>query len=522
MIAIQLAIQATRQPLQPAVVFGTRCLSYQDLHDRSSRVAQALAADGVAPGDRVAALLHNGPAFFELLFGCAKLGAVFVPVNFRLAAPEVTRILEACTPRVLLAGESFDEMLKPIRGTANFPDQLRWIDDSANPAEPSLEHPYEQWLGAQPATEPERLPAADAPLMLLHSSGTTGLPKGIIHSHATALASSMAKIIDFGLTANDTTVVFGPLFHAGPLMDLSLPLLIRGGTVVLGASRGFDPQMLLSTIAKHRGTVIPIYPTMLKRVIATPPDPQLNLDCLRLIITGGEAAPIPVIEGTLERFPQAQFINNYGSTEGGPVTTFLAAEDARRKIGSVGRESFSVQVRIEDEQGQALGPGEVGELVVRSPFVCEGYWNRPRETLAQQRRGWWMTGDLAWRDPEGFLWIAGRRKDMLKTGGENVFPIEVEQVIATIDGVVEVGVIGVPDPHWGEAVAAFIVKEPGHPLDEEAVVTHCKAALASYKKPRYVRFVPSLPRGTTNKVAKNVLRDWWAQEPTHSTRATVA
>jgi fatty-acyl-CoA synthase len=512
MIAIQLAIQAIRQTQRAAVIYGARRLSYQELHERSSRAAQALAADGVKPGDRVAVLLHNGPAFFELLFGCAKLGAVFVPVNFRLAAPEITRILAACTPQMLFAGKSFDALLKTIDDQPSFPRQLRWIDDTAAQSEPPEDHPYEQWLGAHPATEPEHLPAADATLMLLHSSGTTGLPKGIIHSHATTLASSMAKIIDLELSSDDTTVVFGPLFHAGPLMDLSLPLLIRGGTVVLGASRGFDPQMLLSTIAEHRGTVIPIYPTMLKRVIATPPDPRLNLDCLRLIITGGEAAPIPVIEGTLARFPQAQFINNYGSTEGGPVTTFLAAEDARRKIGSVGRESFSVQVRIEDEQGQVLGPGEVGELVVRSPFVCEGYWNRPRETLAQQRRGWWMTGDLAWRDPEGFLWIAGRRKDMLKTGGENVFPIEVEQVIAAIDGVVEVGVIGVPDKEWGEAVAAFVVTETGHPLDADAVVAHCKAQLASYKKPRHVRFVPGLPRGTTNKVAKNVLRDWWAQE----------
>jgi fatty-acyl-CoA synthase len=348
-------------------------------------------------------------------------------------------------------------------------------------------------------------------MMLMHSSGTTGLPKGVIYSHATTLASSTAKIIDFGLTTQDITVVFGPLFHAGPLMDLAMPLLIRGGCVVLGASRGFDPQMLLSTIAEHRGTVIPIYPTMLKRVLATPTDPSLDLRCLRLIITGGEAAPVPVLESTLARFPQAGLINNYGSTEGGPVTTFLAPEDARRKIGSVGRESFSVQVRIEDEHGRALGPGEVGELVVRSPFVCHGYWNRADDSAAQMRNGWWMTGDLAWRDDEGYLWLAGRRKDMLKTGGEKVFPIEVEQVIAAIDGVVEVGVVGVPDETWGEAVAAFVVTEPGSSLDAQAIIALCRTRLAGYKKPRHVRFVSSLPRGTTNKVAKNVLREWWAR-----------
>lgn len=513
MIAIPIAVQVARHPQRIAVVYGSRRVAYAELHERSNRVARGLAAQGIVPGERVAVLLHNGPAFFEILFGCAKLGAIFVPVNFRLAAREVGRIVEACTPRLFFAGESFAALLGTLRGRPAFPEPLHWVDDGP-PGDPTpADHPYERWLAAQDPMEPSPLPDAEATLMLLHSSGTTGLPKGIVHTHATTLASSTAKIVDFDLSARDVTVVFGPLFHAGPLMDLALPLLLRGGCVVLGASRGFDPQVLLATIAEHRGTVIPIYPTMLRRVLATAPDPRLDLRSLRLIITGGEAAPLPVIEGTLERFPQTAFVNNYGSTEGGPVTTFLPAEDARRKIGSVGREAFGVQVRIEDELGRRpLGPGEVGEIVVRSPFVCRGYWNRPAETAEQQREGWWRTGDLAWRDDEGFLWFAGRRKDMLKTGGENVFPIEVEQVIATLDGVVEVGVIGVPDPDWGEAVAAFVVTEPGSTIDAAAVLAHCRPRLAGYKKPSHVRFVSSLPRGTTNKVAKNVLRRLWDEE----------
>jgi len=510
-IAIQLAIQAQRQPERVAVVYGGRRIAYGELHQRSNRLAHALAARGVRAGDRVAALLVNGPEFFDILFGCAKLGAVFVPLNFRLAVAEIDRILDACTPCRLFAGESFRATLQALQGRPALPDAVHWIDDGPPKPASTRDHDYERWLAAHEPSEPARLPDADAPLMLLHSSGTTGLPKGIVHSHATTLASSTAKIIDFGLTPQDITVVFGPLFHAGPLMDLSLPLLIRGGQVVLGASRAFDARVLLDTIAEHRGTVIPIYPTMLKRVIATPAEPSRDLSCLRLIITGGEAAPLPVIEGTLERFPQASFVNNYGSTEGGPVTTFLAPEEARRKIGSIGRESFGVQVRIEDADGRPLGPGEVGELVVRSAFVCRGYWNRPADSAAALRNGWWLTGDLAWRDEEGYLWFAGRRKDMLKTGGENVFPVEVEQVIAALDGVVEVGVIGVPDDEWGEAVAAFVVRQPGSPLDAQAIVAHCRSQLAGYKKPRHVVFVDSLPRGTTSKVAKEVLRAMWAR-----------
>jgi fatty-acyl-CoA synthase len=511
MIGMQLAIQATRRPRAAAVSYGQRQLSYEQLNERSNRLAHGLAALGIRPGDRVAALLHNSPAFFDIFFGCAKLGAIFVPVNFRLSQHEVGGILKACTPSLLLAGESFAALLGGLRDQPALPSTVIWIDDGTPEGAVATDDPYECWLRSQEAGEPAVLPEVEAALMLLHSSGTTGLPKGIVHTHATALASSMAKIIDFGLSAQDITVVFGPLFHAGPLMDLSLPLLICGGHVVLGASRRFDPQTLLTAISAHRGTVIPIYPTMLKRVLATHDNPGLDLSSLRLIVTGGEAAPLPVIEGALQRFPQAGFVNNYGSTEGGPVTTFLPPADALRKIGSVGRESFSVQVRIEDPEGRPLGAGEVGEIVVRSPFVCRGYWNQPAENGSQVRNGWWLTGDLAWRDEDGYLWFAGRRKDMLKTGGENVFPIEVEQAIATLKGVVEVSVVGVPDETWGEAVAAFVVTEPDSTLDAQTIIAHCKSQLASYKKPRHVRFLDRLPRGTTNKVLKNELRRIWAE-----------
>jgi fatty-acyl-CoA synthase len=305
------------------------------------------------------------------------------------------------------------------------------------------------------------------------------------------------------------TVVFGPLFHAGPLMDLTLPLLLRGGRVVLGASRQFDPQQLLQAIARHRVTVVPIYPTMLRRVLEVPVDTHQDLSSLRLIITGGESAPIPVIEGVHRRFPTVDFFNNYGSTEGGPVTTFLAPELSRSRMGSVGKESFSVEVRIVDDQGQAVGPGVVGEIVVRSPFVCLGYWNRPLESAAQLRNGWWHTGDLAYRDADGFIWIAGRSKDMVKSGTENIYPIEVEQVIASLPGVIEVAVIGVPDAQWGESVVAYVSVATGTLLTAQDVVNHCRMHLASYKKPRHVVFVDSLPRGTTNKVAKVRLRQMW-------------
>jgi acyl-CoA synthetase (AMP-forming)/AMP-acid ligase II len=512
MIGYQLTLNAERTPEAVAISFGARHLTFAALEERACRLAHGLAGLGVRPGDRVAALLHNCTPFVEALFATAKLGAVFVPFNFRLVAREIGALIDASGPKVLLAGEGFADLLGTLEGLPNFPQHRAWVDDRlATDPGPDSAHPYEKWLAEQRADAPDVVVPRDAVQMLLHSSGTTGLPKGIVYTHATTLASCMTKIIDFGLTARDTVVVFGPLFHAGPLLDLALPLMLRGGRLALGASRQFDPARLLATIAVERGTMVQIYPTMLRRLLHEVPDVGVyDLSCLRLILTGGEAAPLPVIRGVHERLPHVAFVNTWGSTEVGPITTRLMAEDSLRKIGSVGKASFGVQTRIVGPDGRPLPPGQVGEIVVRSAFVCGGYWNRPELTAECVRDGWWYTGDLAWRDDEGYVYISGRSKDMIKSGAVNIYPIEVEQVIAELPGVVEVGVVGVPDEHWGEAVAALVVKAPDAALDAAAVIAHCRENLASYKKPRYVVFVDGLPRNTTNKVDKNTLRARYA------------
>lgn len=511
MIGGQLAAVAARYPDATAIVYGARRYSYAALNERACRLANALHALGVRRGARVAALLRNCNAFAELLFAAAKLGAVFVPVNFRLVAPEVGQLLDACTPQVLFAGQEFDDVLSALKARSSFPRHVVSVDDRLpTTAESSANSAYEAWLGAHPGAEPDAVLAPDEVLMLLHSSGTTGLPKGAMFTHGTTLASCMAKIIDFSLTRHDSTVVFGPLFHVGPLMDLALPLLLVGGRLVIGASGQFEPRRLLRTIADERATVVPVYPVMLRRLLGVESLDTYDLAALRIVITGGEPVPVPVLHAVYQRFPRVGVVNNYGSTEGGPITTFLSPEDSVRKIGSVGKPSFGVEVRIAGEDGRALGPREVGEVLVRSPFVCRGYWNRPELTAASLRNGWWHTGDLAWRDEEGFIWMSGRLKDMIKSGTENIYPIEIEQVIASLDGVAEAAVVGVPDEQWGEAVAAFVVRLPGSRLDATSVIEYCKRHLASYKKPRHVLFIDSLPRNTTNKVSKAALRAHFA------------
>jgi fatty-acyl-CoA synthase len=506
MIGTQIGLNAARRPDATALVFGERRYSYAALDERACKLANAMTAVGIRSNDRVAALMNNCSEFIELLMAAAKLGAIFVPINFRLAAREVGQVLENCQPHMLFAGESLSATISALDRHAGLPSQIVWVADHAAGGENRAEHPFERWLDGHAADEPDRAVTTDDIQFLLHTSGTTGRPKAAVWTHGTTLASSLAKIIDFGLDENDATVVFGPLFHAGPLLDLALPVLMRGGKLVVGPTTGFDPRRLLQTIADERATVVTIYPTMWRRVLALPHDDGLDLSHLRLLLTGGEAIPVPIMRGIYERFPEAGFVNTYGSTEGGPITTLLAPPDSARKIGSVGRPAFTVDVRIADQHGLPLGSGETGELLVRSPFVCKGYWRQPDETAAQLHNGWWHTGDLALRDDEGFIWIAGRKKDMIISGAENIYPIEIEQVIAELDGVIEVAVIGVPDERWGEAVIAYVVKAPGAALDEVRVAEHCRRQLAGYKKPREVIFVESLPRTTVTKIAKDVLR----------------
>jgi fatty-acyl-CoA synthase len=440
----------------------------------------------------------------------AKLGAVFVPMNFRLAPREVGQLLADCRPEILFLGETVAQTMAELRSAGALPPDCIEVRDRVPDGLPANNAAYEALLNAHAADEPDLPVGSEEPQLLVYSSGTTGTPKGAIWSHSTTLASSTAKIIDFKIVADDVTVAFGPLFHVGPLMDLAVPLLLRGGRLVVGATTGFDPAVLMRTIAAERATVMTIYPTMWRRLLSLPDLQSYDCSSLRLLLTGGEPIAVPLLRDIYACFPMAGFVNTYGSTEGGPITTFLASEDRERKIGSVGKPAFSVEVRIADDNETPVPDAGTGELLVRSPFVCKGYFNPP-EGMAYRPGGWWHTGDLARRDADGFIWIAGRKKDMIISGAENIYPVEIEQVIAEVDGVVDVAVVGVPDDEWGESVAAYIVLAPDKSLDPTAIVDHCRRHLAGYKKPRHVFFVDSLPRTTVNKVSKETLRAQFRQ-----------
>ena len=454
--------------------------------------------------DRVAALLNNCHQFIEIFFATAKLGAVLVPMNFRMAPREVGHLLADCQPKFLFLGTSLAPAMADLKARGVFPPNSILVRDQLTDEIEGGEE-YEQLLQAHAANEPDIAIGREEPQLMVYSSGTTGRPKGAIWTHGTTLSCSVAKIIDFDIVVNDVTVVFGPLFHVGPLMDLAIPLMLRGGTLIVGATTGFDPTVLMRTIAAERATLVTIYPTMWRRLLSLPDLDSYDRSSLRLLLTGGEAIGVPLLHEIYKQFPTAGFVNTYGSTEAGPITTFLATEDRERKIGSVGKPAFSVEVRIADENENPLPTGATGELLVRSPFVCNGYANPP-DGKAYRPGAWWHTGDLARQDDEGFIWISGRQKDMIISGAENIYPAEIEQVIAELDGVHEVAVVGVPDEQWGETVVAYVVLLPGHNLSQAAIIDHCRRDLAGYKRPRYVFFIESLPRTTVNKVSKMSLR----------------
>ncbi len=505
MIGQMLSINAEQHPQKTAVVFGPNRCSYQSLNARACRLASALTAHDVCAGDRVGLLVNNCNHFIDLFFATAKIGAVLVPLNFRLAAPEIEFALRNTRPKFLFIGESKLSVLEALACTGALPESIKVVPDRIVSA-PSVHDEYESWLAHHSASEPAVNVALTDPHLLMHSSGTTGFPKAAIWTHSTTLYSSLAKIVDFNITSDDNTVVFGPLFHVGPLMDLAIPMLLRGGKLVVGEAGAFDPQLLLQTAADERATIMTVYPTMWRRVVQEVDTSTMDLTSLRMLLTGGEPIQPTLLQEIYRRFPGVGFVNTYGSTEGGPITTFLAASESVRKIGSIGKPAFGVQVKLVTPANEPAARGDVGELLVRSPFVCAGYWNEPSETSSSLCDGWWRTGDLASMDDEGFLWIEGRKKDMIISGAENIYPIEIERTISSMPEVREVSVIGVPDDLWGESVAAFVVREPGSAIDAAAVIEHCKQHLASYKKPKHVRFVDALPRTTVNKVSKAALR----------------
>ncbi|WP_328922950.1 acyl-CoA synthetase [Streptomyces griseoaurantiacus] len=493
------ARRARKTPRRTAIVHEDTHLTYRDLHERVLRLAHALRALGVARGDRVAYLGPNHPSFLETLFATGVLGAVFVPLNTRLAAPELAYNLSDSGSTVLVhaAGHAGTA----AAAGAEAPALHRITLGPA--AEDALG--YEELLAGAPADPLDEPVGPDEPCMIMYTSGTTGRPKGAVLSHANITWNSVNVLVDTDLAGDEVTLVVAPLFHTAGLNMTCLPTLLKGGRVVLHGA--FDAGHVLEAVAAHRVTYMFGVPTMYDAMAAHPRWRDADLSSLRSVSCGGAPVPARTIETYLAR--GLAFSQGYGMTEASPGVLFLDREEATAKAGSAGVPHFFTDTRVTAPDGGPAAPGEKGEILVRGPNVMSGYWGRPADTAAAfTEDGWLRTGDVARTDEDGYAYIVDRVKDMFVSGGENVYPAEVEDALLGHPAVRECAVIGVPDAVWGEVGHAVVVLEPGADAgaDGAEILGRLHGRLAKYKIPRTVAFVDALPRTASGKIVKSAVR----------------
>lgn len=472
-------------------------LTYREFDERTGALARALRDRlGVQAGDRVAVLAKNRQEYFFALFAGSKLGAILVPLNTRLTLAELRYILQDCEPRVLLhdavnaaaAAGLADVLAHRVSFDEDYAALVAGAPEARAP-EPGSEGQLAQAL-------------LDRPYLILYTSGTTGRPKGAVLTHGSVTWNAVNTVVSWDLSSADVVVNPAPLFHTGGLNVFSLPLFHLGGTVVLMES--FEASRVLELIERERATVFFGVPAMLQMMVESPGFASADLSSLRWVIAGGGACPVPVIDAFARM--GVGFKQGYGLTEVGPNCFAISQAGAARKPGSVGFPIFHEDARIVDGEGRDVPPGEVGELILRGPHAFAGYWNNPGATSRAIVDGWVHTGDLVRQDAEGFFYIVDRLKDMYKSGGENVYPLEVERLIETHPKVAEVAVIGMPDSKWGEVGMVFAVLRPGESLTLEEMVEFLRPNLARYKLPRHLEVVSELPRNSTGKVQKEELR----------------
>jgi fatty-acyl-CoA synthase len=494
---------ATRRALlsgdRIALIDGDRRITYAEFDRRTDQLARALRELGVRQGDRVAALLVNSAAFLETMFATAKLGAVFVPMNFRLTAPEVTYLLADSGADVFVWSGHLSDIARAALAGGGVRVRARVVV-GGEPADGEAD--LEEVLASG---EPWALgiPVAGSDLScLMYTSGTTGRPKGAMLTHENHLWNAINTLIGHGLREHDRTLTVMSLFHIGGLGSHTLPLLYLGGTVALLPA--FDPENTLATMARERVTVQILVPAMWAALTMVPDFDSYDLSALKLAVTGGAPCPLPVLEyfqGKGVPFQEA-----FGMTETAPAVTILDADHVKEKNGSIGRPLFHVETRIVNADDRDVPIGDVGELIVRGPNVFAGYWGMPDATAEAFRGGWFHTGDLGCMDAEGFITLVDRKKDMIITGGENVYPIEVEQVLYRHPAVRDVAVVGVPHAKWGETPIAVVAVEDGAQVTADDLIGYARERLAHFKCPTRVEYVPELPRNATGKVLKTTLR----------------
>jgi fatty-acyl-CoA synthase len=479
--------RATLSPADIAIVFEGTPIDGETLWRATLAMAGRLHGLGIAPGDRVAHLGVNNPAFLVLLFACARLGAILVPLNWRLAVPEHGYMLDDAGADLLIHDAAFAEHVAALAASR---PSCRMLDLDS--------------LAALPRDDAtESVGGADSPVLIVYTSGTTGRPKGAVLTQGALIWNALNATLMHTLTAADHVLTTLPLFHVGGLNIQTLPVLLAGGRVTL--HRRFDPAATLAAIAGDRPSLTVLVPAQMAALIAHPAWKTTDLSSLRMVATGSMIVPVLFIEAFHAR--GVPVVQVYGSTETAPIAIFLAREDHARRIGSCGRPGPHCVARIVGRDGADVAQGERGEILLRGPNLMREYWRNPAATEIAFAGGWFHTGDIGHQDEDGYFFVDERKNDLIISGGENIYPAELEAILAEEERIAEAVVVGRPDARWGEVPVAYVVLRPGAAITAEEIFARFAGRLARFKHPHAVVVTDALPKNALGKVLRYRLRE---------------